>query len=107
MKDNDQSLTKILFWKFTTEKFISEVVLNQLIYDVSYNPKNCLELILCGKGFLRLWNVFINDGSLKEHPQRFLKGKQEKEKGREGEGRRRRETAGKELGKREEKKKKE
>ena len=80
MKDNDQSLTKILFWKFTTEKFISEVVLNQLIYDVSYNPKNCLELILCGKGFLRLWNVFINDGSLKEHPQRFLKGKQEKEK---------------------------
>ena len=80
MKENQPNLTKILFWKYTHEKFISEVVLTQLIYDVSYNPKNCLELILCGKGFLRLWNVFINDGSLKEHPQRFLKGKQEKEK---------------------------
>jgi len=80
MKENEDSLTKIMFWKYTHEKFISEVVLNQHIYSVSYNPKNCLELILCGRGYLRLWNVFINDGSIKEHPQRFLKGKQEKEK---------------------------
>jgi hypothetical protein len=80
MKENEDYLTKIMFWKYTHERFISEVVLNQHIYSVSYNPKNCLELILCGKGYLRLWNVFINDGSIKEHPQRFLKGKQEKEK---------------------------
>ena len=32
------------------------------------------------KGYLRLWNVFINEGTLKEHQQRFLRGKQEKEK---------------------------
>ena len=29
---------------------------------------------------MRLWNVFINEGTLKEHQQRFLRGKQEKEK---------------------------
>ena len=27
-----------------------------------------------------MWNVFINEGILKEHQQRFLRGKQEKEK---------------------------
>ena len=29
---------------------------------------------------MRLWNVFINEGTLKENQQRFLRGKQEKEK---------------------------
>ena len=28
---------------------------------------------------MRLWNVFINEGNLKEHKQRFLNSKQEKE----------------------------
>lgn len=78
--DNTNNFSKISFWKYTHEKFISEVEIQYQIIDVCYNPKNCMELILCGKGFLRLWNVFINDNSLKEHPQRFLKGKQEKEK---------------------------
>jgi hypothetical protein len=34
---------------------------------------------VCGKGYLRLWNIFINEGVLKEHQQRFLYGKKEKE----------------------------
>ena len=45
----------------------------------AYNPKNTIELILCGVGYLRLWNIFINEGNLKEHQQRFLNSKQEKE----------------------------
>ena len=45
-----------------------------------YNPKNTIELVLCGKSYLRLWNIFVNEGILKEHQQRFLRSKQEKEK---------------------------
>jgi len=78
-KRDETLATKISFWKYNHEKFISEVSTTENILNVSYNPQNCLELIVCGKGYLRLWNVFINDGTLKEHPQRFLKGKQEKE----------------------------
>jgi len=71
--------TKFSFWKYSQELFISEAILDEDIYDCAYNPKNSHELILCGKGYMRLWNVFINEGSLKEHPQRYLKNKQEKE----------------------------
>jgi len=73
------SQTKFSFWKYSQELFISETILDEDIYDCAYNPKNSHELILCGKGYMRLWNVFINQGSLKEHPQRYLKNKQEKE----------------------------
>ena len=72
-------LSRISFIKYTTETFISqETIPEELIY-CCYNPKNSIELVLCGKGYLRLWNVFINEGTLKEHQQRFLNSKQEKE----------------------------
>lgn len=72
-------LSRLSFAKYTFEQFISqETIPEELIY-CCYNPKNTIELIICGKGYLRLWNVFINEGSLKEHQQRFLRGKQEKE----------------------------
>jgi hypothetical protein len=74
-----ESVCKLSFWKYTQEKFISEVTINETINDMTFNPENFLELLLCGKGYLRKWNLFINEGTLKEHPQRFLKGKQEKE----------------------------
>ena len=79
-KKNSTVQSKISFMRYSSETFISqETVPEDLIY-CGYNPKNTIELILCGKGYLRLWNVFINEGSLKEHQQRFLRGKQEKEK---------------------------
>ena len=79
-KKNSIPSSKISFIKYSSETFISqEVIAEDLIY-CSYNPKNTIELVLCGKGYLRLWNVFINEGILKEHQQRFLRGKQEKEK---------------------------
>ena len=72
-------LSRISFIKYSTEVFISqETIPEELIY-CCYNPKNTIELVLCGKGYLRLWNVFINEGTLKEHQQRFLNSKQEKE----------------------------
>lgn len=77
--NNNQSQTKFSFWKYSQELFISETILDEELYDCAYNPKNSHEIILCGKGYMRLWNVFINQGSLKEHPQRYLKNKQEKE----------------------------
>ena len=71
--------SRISFIKYTNEIFISqENICEELIY-CCYNPKNTIELVLCGKGYLRLWNVFINEGTLKEHQQRFLNSKQEKE----------------------------
>ena len=71
--------SKISFSKYSLETFIcQETIPEELIY-ICYNPKNTIELIICGKGYLRLWNVFINEGSLKEHQQRFLRGKKEKE----------------------------
>jgi len=76
---NISAQTKFSFWKYSQELFISESILDEEIYDCCYNPRNSHELILCGKGYMRLWNVFINQGSLKEHPQRYLKNKQEKE----------------------------
>lgn len=76
---NFSSQTKFSFWKYSQELFISEAILDEEIHDCAYNPKNSHELILCGKGYMRLWNVFINQGSMKEHPQRYLKNKQEKE----------------------------
>ena len=79
-KKNSTVQSKISFMRYSSETFISqETVPEDLIY-CGYNPKNTIELILCGKGYLRLWNVFINEGALKEHQQRFLRGKQEKEK---------------------------
>ncbi len=76
---NNGAQTKFSFWKYSQELFISEAILDEEIYDCTYNPKNSHELILCGRGYMRLWNVFINQGILKEHPQRYLKNKQEKE----------------------------
>ena len=73
----NQSL--LSFWKFTQELLISEVLIEEDILNFSFNPKNTHEIVLCGKNYLRLWNVFVNQGILKEHPQRFLKNKQEKE----------------------------
>ena len=66
--------------KYNIENFISQETISEDLIYCCYNPKNTIELVLCGKGYLRLWNVFINEGSLKEHQQRFLRGKQEKEK---------------------------
>ena len=72
--------SRISFMKYSYENFISqETIPEELIY-CCYNPKNTIELVMCGRGYLRLWNVFINEGTLKEHQQRFLRGKQEKEK---------------------------
>ena len=73
-------LSKITFCKYPLESIISQEVVGEEITYGCFNPKNALELIICGKGYLRLWNVFINEGTLKEHQQRFLRGKQEKEK---------------------------
>ena len=71
--------SKITFTKYNYEQIISEEIVNEELIHCCYNPKNTIELIICGKGYLRLWNIFINDGSLKENQQRFLKGKKEKE----------------------------
>ena len=79
-KKNSFPQSKISFMKYSSETFISQETINEDLIYCAYNPKNTIELILCGKGYLRLWNVFINEGTLKEHQQRFLRGKQEKEK---------------------------
>ena len=71
--------SKISFSKYSFETFICEETLPEELTYCCYNPKNTIELVICGKGYLRLWNVFINEGSLKEHQQRFLRGKKEKE----------------------------
>ena len=72
-------LSRISFIKYSTEVFISQETIPEELVYCCYNPKNTIELVLCGKGYLRLWNVFINEGTLKEHQQRFLNTKQEKE----------------------------
>ena len=60
-KKNSIPSSKISFIKYSSETFISqEVIAEDLIY-CSYNPKHTIELVLCGKGYLRLWNVFINE----------------------------------------------
>ena len=79
-KKNALPQSKISFMKYPSESFISQEIINEDLIYCAYNPKNTIELILCGTGYLRLWNVFINEGTLKEHQQRFLRGKQEKEK---------------------------
>ena len=73
-------LSKITFCKYPFETIVSQEVVGEEIIYCCYNPKNTIELIICGKGYLRLWDVFINEGAIKEHQQRFLRGKQEKEK---------------------------
>ena len=79
-KKSSIASSRISFMKYSYENFISqETIPEELIY-CCYNPKNTIELVMCGRGYLRLWNVFINEGTLKEHQQRFLRGKQEKEK---------------------------
>ena len=72
-------ISKISFSKYTSESFICQETIPEELTYCCYNPKNTIELIVCGKGYLRLWNVFINEGALKEHQQRFLRGKKEKE----------------------------
>ena len=79
-KKNNIPSSRISFMKYNIENFISQETISEDLIYCCYNPKNTIELVLCGKGYLRLWNVFINEGSLKEHQQRFLRGKQEKEK---------------------------
>ena len=71
--------SRISFIKYSNEIFISQENIGEELIYCCYNPKNTIELVLCGKGYLRLWNVFINEGTLKEHQQRFLNSKQEKE----------------------------
>lgn len=78
-RDNSAMQSRLTFWKYTQELFVSEATIEDDVRYCSFNPKNTYELILCGKNYLRLWNVFINQGILREHPQRFLKNKQEKE----------------------------
>ena len=73
-------LSFITFCKYPFETIISQEVVGEEVTYCCCNPKNTIELIICGKGYLRLWDVFINEGSIKEHQQRFLRGKQEKEK---------------------------
>ena len=71
--------TKISFSKYYSENFVCQETINEELTYCCYNPKNTIELIICGKGYLRLWNIFINEGVLKEHQQRFISGKKEKE----------------------------
>ena len=71
--------SRLSFAKYTFEQFVSQETIQEELTYCCYNPKNTIELVVCGKGYLRLWNIFINEGSLKEHQQRFLRGKQEKE----------------------------
>ena len=71
--------SKISFCKYNLETFICQETIPEELTYCCYNPKNTIELVVCGKGYLRLWNVFINEGALKEHQQRFLRGKKEKE----------------------------
>ena len=77
-KNKNLILSKISFIKYTKEKIIGEESINEKLIYCAYNPKNTIELVVCGVGYLRLWNVFINEGNLKEHQQRFLNTKQEK-----------------------------
>lgn len=78
-KDTYKNITKLSLWKYTQNAFISEVKIEETIYNYTYNPYNNLEIIICGLGYLRLWNIFINDGKLKEHPEKFLNSKIENE----------------------------
>ena len=71
--------SKISFCRYNLETFICQETIPEELTYCCYNPKNTIELVVCGKGYLRLWNVFINEGALKEHQQRFLRGKTEKE----------------------------
>ena len=71
--------SKLSFSKYSFESFICQETIPEELTYCCYNPKNTIELVVCGKGYLRLWNVFINEGALKEHQQRFLRGKKEKE----------------------------
>ena len=71
--------TKISFTRYYSENFVCQETIPEELTYCCYNPKNTIELISCGKGYLRLWNIFINEGALKEHQQRFISGKREKE----------------------------
>ena len=71
--------TKISFSKYYSDNFVCQETIPEELTYCCYNPKNTIELIICGKGYLRLWNIFINEGALKEHQQRFISGKKEKE----------------------------
>ena len=73
-------LSNITFFKYPFETIVSQEMVADEVTYCCYNPKNTIELIICGKGYLRLWDVFINEGAIKERQQRFLRGKQEKEK---------------------------
>ena len=78
-KNTHNISTKISFSKYYSENFVCQEIIPEELTYCCYNPKNTIELIVCGKGYLRLWNIFINEGALKEHQQRFLYGKKEKE----------------------------
>ena len=71
--------TTISFTRYYSENFVCQETIPEELTYCCYNPKNTIELIICGKGYLRLWNIFINEGALKEHQQRFISGKREKE----------------------------
>ena len=71
--------TRISFSKYYSDNFVCQETIPEELTYCCYNPKNTIELIICGKGYLRLWNIFINEGALKEHQQRFISGKKEKE----------------------------
>ena len=64
-------LSRISFCKYPLESIVCEEVAGEEITYGCFNPKNTLELVICGKGYLRLWNVFINEGTLKENQQRI------------------------------------
>ena len=71
--------TRISFSRYYSDNFVCQETIPEELTYCCYNPKNTIELIICGKGYLRLWNIFINEGALKEHQQRFISGKKEKE----------------------------
>ena len=77
--ETNKKRSKIIITKYTTCTNICDVILNEHINYIVFNPRNSFELILCGKGYLRLWNLFINQKKMEEHPSKFLKGKAEKE----------------------------
>ena len=57
--------TRISFSRYYSENFICQETINEDLTYCCYNPKNTIEIIVCGKGYLRLWNIFINEGALK------------------------------------------
>ena len=69
--------TKISFIKYSSESVVCEELIPENLTYCCYNPKNAIELVVCGKGYLRLWNIFINE-YLKSISNGFSVGKKKR-----------------------------